>query len=70
MAEKVLVSDCEKAWFFNSETRGRFLEAGMACFLPGCQVEIMCKGKKVAVPGKVVTSSMPTRILNARLPLL
>lgn len=71
---KLLTSDCQKAWLFNANADNRFLLAGLACFMPGCENEVTFTVKdrqvKVSLPARVVNSTTSVRIVNARLSLL
>lgn len=71
---KFLKSICEKAWLFDVEVREDDIKAGIACYLPDCDIDVVFEidGKrcKASVSSQAVASHVPIRILNARLPLL
>jgi hypothetical protein len=71
---KLLTSQCGKAWLFNVTMGKEIVEAGLACFLPGCadRISIEAKGKQweVEVPYRIVRSPVPTKISNARLSVI
>lgn len=68
---KLLKSECGKAWLFDARMEGKFVNAGLACFLAGCgvEIELSFKGKRIKalVPLKVIDSAVPVRVANARL---
>jgi hypothetical protein len=72
--KKLIKSNCEKAWLFNVRQDDDSLIAGFACFAHSCPLEVAMKvnGKerKVMLPSRAVNSSVPLRMLNARLSLL
>lgn len=72
--KKLIKSNCEKVWLFNVAQDNDSLLAGFACFVHGCPLEVKVKingEERVAMlPSKAVNSSMPLRMLNARLSLL
>jgi hypothetical protein len=71
---KIVKSECEKAWLFNTVKRGDEITAGLACFLPGCaeNLEVSIGGERclVVAPFKAINSPVPIKITNARLSLL
>jgi hypothetical protein len=72
--QKCIKSVCQKVWLFDVEINEDGLKAGLACYLAGCDssVEIEMDGKnaRIGVSPKAVSSQIPLRVLNARLPLL
>ena len=72
--KKLIKSNCEKAWLFNVRQDDDSLIAGFACFAHSCQLEVTMevngKERKVMLPSRAVNSSVPLRMLNARLSLL
>lgn len=72
--KKLIKSNCEKAWLFNVKQEDDSLIAGFACFAHSCplevEMEVNGKGRKVMLPSGAVNSSVPLRMLNARLLLL
>jgi hypothetical protein len=72
--KKLIKSNCEKAWLFNVKQDDDSLIAGFACFAHSCplevEMEVNGQGRTVIVPSRAVNSSVPLRMLNARLSLL
>jgi hypothetical protein len=72
--KKLIKSNCEKAWLFNVRQDEDSLIAGFACFAHSCplevEMEVNGKERKVMLPSRAVDSSVPLRMLNARLSLL
>lgn len=72
--KKLIKSNCEKAWLFNVRQDEDSLIAGFACFAHSCplevEMEVNGKKRKVMLPSRAVDSSVPLRMLNARLSLL
>jgi len=72
--KKLIKSNCEKAWLFNVRQDDDSLIAGFACFAHSCplemEMEVDGKKQKVMLPSRAVNSSVPLRMLNARLSLL
>jgi len=72
--KKLIKSNCEKAWLFNVRQDDDSLIAGFACFAHSCPLEVGMevngKERKVMLPSRAVDSSVPLRMLNARLSLL
>lgn len=70
---KLLTSQCQKAWLFDTKKDEFAIQAGFACFLPGCNsiISFLIKGREVLVitPVRAAGSVVPMRILNARLAL-
>ena len=73
-SKKFVKSDCEKAWLFNVKQEDEALIAGFACFAHSCPLEVKVKvngeERMVMIPSRAVNSSVPLRMLNARLSLL
>lgn len=73
-SKKFVKSDCEKAWLFNVKQEDEVLIAGFACFAHSCPLEVKVKvngeERMVMIPSRAVNSSVPLRMLNARLSLL
>jgi hypothetical protein len=71
---KLLKSNCGKVWLFDCAFEDGMLNVGLACFLPGspaiCEIDAKTKVLAIELPAKAVEKPMPTRIVNARLPLL
>lgn len=70
---KLLTSQCQKAWLFDTVQDEFAIQAGFACFLPNCDsiISFTIKGKEVSAitPIRAAGSVVPVRILNARLAL-
>lgn len=70
---KLLKSTCEKVWLFDCHVKEDYIEAGLACFLPGSPslAKFVFKDSHhfVQLSGKVVEKPNAVRIMNARLPL-
>ena len=73
-SKKLMKSTCERAWLFNVKQDDDLLTAGFACFAHSCPMEVKMiingKERKVMVPARAVNSSVPLRMMNARLSLL
>lgn len=71
---RLIKSKCEKVWLFDVSKDDIFIRAGLACFLSNCASSatfVFSDGEvEASLPFKAIGSSMPIRILNARLPLL
>lgn len=71
---KLLKSDCEKAWFFDVAIVDGVFKAGVACFLPTCDKEVIVTLKeikqRIEVPKQARGKVMPVKICNARLLML
>jgi hypothetical protein len=72
--KKLIKSNCEKAWLFNVKQEDDALIAGFACFVHSCPLEVKMevngRERMVMLPSRAVNSSVPLRMLNARLSLL
>jgi hypothetical protein len=72
--KKFIKSHCEKAWLFNVKQDGDSLTAGFACFISNCPLEVKMQingEERIAmIPSRAANSSVPLRMLNARLSLL
>lgn len=72
--KKLLKSCCEKTWLFNVKQEDDILIAGFACFAHSCplEVEMEINGQRrmIMLPSRAVNSSVPLRMLNARLSVL
>jgi hypothetical protein len=70
---KLVKSKCEKIWLFDASKDDLFIKAGLACFLPNCPTSACfawgSKEIEVMLPFKAIGSSVPMRIVNARLSL-
>jgi hypothetical protein len=73
-SKKLIKSNCDKAWLFNVKQEDDSLFAGFACFAHSCPLEVAMEvngqERKVMLPSRAVNSSVPLRMLNARLSLL
>lgn len=73
-SKKLMKSICERAWLFNVKQDDDLLTAGFACFVHSCPMEVKMivngEERKVMVPARAVNSSVPLRMMNARLSLL
>lgn len=72
--KKLIKSNCEKVWLFNVRQDDDSLIAGFACFAHSCPLEVKMEvngeERMVMIPSRAVNSSVPLRMLNARLSLL
>jgi len=70
---KVVKSKCANVWLFDVERGDLFIKAGLACFMRGCDstATLTMENEEITVslPFKAIGSVIPTRVVNARLPL-
>jgi hypothetical protein len=70
---KLVKSECEKVWLFDVTKDDLSVKAGLACFLADCPSSVVLDFGKEKIetflPFKAISSAVPMRILNARLPL-
>lgn len=70
---KVVKSKCENVWLFDVEKGDSFVKAGLACFMRGCDstTTLVMANEEITVslPFRAIGSAIPTRVVNARLPL-
>lgn len=68
---RLIKSQDEKTWLFDTEQEDDLLVAGFACFAPHCESEVAMEiggeVETVLLPARVVGSPVPMRMANARL---